>query len=312
MNELLSAGLWKRITKLAKSAKRKYAAIAYVTDDTKCLFRKGDVLVTDASDEAIKSGQTSAAVLNAAWKRKAEIFSVSGLHAKVYVFDRHAVIGSANLSKGSERLIEAALITDQATVVSAAREQIDNLKDMGDPVDEAFISRINKIPVQRRLFNSEAKNSRPVEDMVPRTWLVGLKPLGSRYDEDDVEVEGRAVAEKKVSEKDNSVFSIRFRGKSQFREEAKKGDVIIRIWTETTKGKPAHVFPHAKIVNRVEDAENDVTWLYVEDSPDAEYTTLSWKRFQRLCDQIGLPGKLSQWAHREIPHRYSDALGNLW
>lgn len=120
MNELLSSGLWPRIRKLAKIAKRKSAAVAYVTDDRYLKFGEGDVLVTDASDEAIKSGQTSASLLESALRRKATIASISGLHSKVYVFDRCAVIGSANLSRESERRTEAALLTDQPTVVSSA------------------------------------------------------------------------------------------------------------------------------------------------------------------------------------------------
>ena len=66
MSELVSAELWRRLRELAKNAKRKHAAIAYVTDDRYVIFGKGDVLVTDASDGAIKSGQTSVEVLKAA------------------------------------------------------------------------------------------------------------------------------------------------------------------------------------------------------------------------------------------------------
>ena len=43
MNELLSDGLWPRLRELAKSAKRKHAAIAYVTDDRFIKFGQGDV-----------------------------------------------------------------------------------------------------------------------------------------------------------------------------------------------------------------------------------------------------------------------------
>lgn len=43
MNKLLSIGLWPGLKQIAKSAKKKHAAIAYVTDDTKIAFGKGDV-----------------------------------------------------------------------------------------------------------------------------------------------------------------------------------------------------------------------------------------------------------------------------
>jgi adenine deaminase len=85
MNEVLSSRLWTRLRQLAKAAHRKYAAVAYVTDDRFVSFGEGEVLITDASDEAIKSGQTSASVLKAAHRRGAQVFSVAGLHSKLYV-----------------------------------------------------------------------------------------------------------------------------------------------------------------------------------------------------------------------------------
>jgi len=42
-----------RLKALAKQAKKKHAAIAYVTDGAKVRLGIGDVLVTNASDEAI-------------------------------------------------------------------------------------------------------------------------------------------------------------------------------------------------------------------------------------------------------------------
>lgn len=311
MNELLSTGLWPRIRKLAKSAKKKSAAIAYVTDDRYLKFGEGDVLVTDASDEAIKSGQTSASVLKAAYKRKATIASIPGLHAKVYVFDNVGVIGSANLSKESERRTEAALVTDQPTVVSSARSLIDSWKSKGDKVDEAFISRISKLPVKKGWSPSSGKRTRTI-DPNPRSWLVGLKPVQEKEEEQAVVEKGRAEAEKLVRQEDSSVSWIRFRGNSRFRREAKKDDVVVCIWTETTKGKPRAVYHHAPILLRKEDKANNVTWFYIEEYPDAEDKALTWKQFQKLYSQIGLPGKLSQWASREIARHHSVALHELW
>lgn len=104
MNELISTELWPRLKALAKHAKRKHAAIAYVTDDTKIRFGKNDVLVTDASDEAIKSGQTSAEVLRAAFERKAEIGDKLGLIARACSWLNHEGLFVANLDCGNLRL----------------------------------------------------------------------------------------------------------------------------------------------------------------------------------------------------------------
>lgn len=313
MNELISTELWPRLKALAKHAKRKHAAIAYVTDDTKIRFGKNDVLVTDASDEAIKSGQTSAEVLRAAFERKAEIYSVAGLHAKVYVFDKYAVIGSANLSLHSEQLVEAALLTDQPSAVSSARLFIAQLKFGAELVDESFIQRIGEIEVGPRIFNSKVKaKSKRAKDRVSRSWLVGLKPVDQKPEEQSDVEEGIAQAEKQVSHQDSSVSWIRFRGDSKFRREAQAGDVVVCIWTKDGKASPTCVYHHAPILIRQDDKDNDVTRFYVEEFPDAEQTTLTWKRFQRLFTQIGGKGKLSQWSAREIPASISDAIHDLW
>jgi len=312
MNELLSSGLWPRIRKLAKNAKRKSAAVAYVTDDRYLKFGEGDVLVTDASDEAIKSGQTSASLLKAALKRRATISSISGLHSKIYVFDRCAVIGSANLSKESERRTEAALLTDQPTIVSATRLLIEKLKTQGDNVDAEFISRISKLPVTKRKAMPSNGKQKQMDDPEPRSWLVGLKPVKEKEDEKAVVEEGLVEAEKYVSQEDSSISWIRFRGNSVFRREAKKGDVVVCIWTESGKGQPNVVFHHAPILLRQNDDTNGVTRFYVEEYPDAHETTLTWKQFQKLYSQIGMSGKPSQWASREIARHQSDALHDLW
>ena len=46
-------------------------------------LEEGDLLITDASDGAIKSGQTSASILARAKDRGADIYSLPGLHAKL-------------------------------------------------------------------------------------------------------------------------------------------------------------------------------------------------------------------------------------
>ena len=47
-------------------------------------FKKSDVLIVDASDETIASGGTSATLLAALLRRGVKLYSVTGLHAKVY------------------------------------------------------------------------------------------------------------------------------------------------------------------------------------------------------------------------------------
>src|SRR5688572_15748364 len=116
-HQILAADAWRTIRRHARRARQRKAAVAYVTQDLIGLS-KGDVLVVNASSAAVMCGETDARLLQRLSKRKVQLYHCADLHAKVLLLDRVAVIGSANMSTASRsRLIEAALLTSQATVV---------------------------------------------------------------------------------------------------------------------------------------------------------------------------------------------------
>jgi hypothetical protein len=312
MFELLSSALWPRVRKIAKSAKKKQAAVAYVTDDRFIKFGQGDSLVTDASEASIKAGQTCAKLLKRAFERGATIHSIDGLHAKLYVFDRMAVIGSSNLSKGSESLVEAAMLTDQPSAVSSVRLLIASLQSQGELVDEAFVKRICKLKVvksKRRTTGARRKSPSPKE---PRTWLIGLSPTEEKESEREAVEKGQAEAERRVSDEGNSVSWIRLRGRSKMRNEVKEGDLIVSIWSENPKRNPTAVYSHAPVLNRVDDKTTGSTILYLEDYPDAEENCIAWQQFKKLYKQVGIGNEPAKTPTREVKRQQSDALHELW
>jgi phosphatidylserine/phosphatidylglycerophosphate/cardiolipin synthase-like enzyme len=117
MQRVLSADIWNEIGKRAKTADTRKAAIAYFTKDL-VGFRAADVLVVDASSHAIRTGQTDAKLLQKLHRAGVRLFSQEGLHAKVLLLDGYSVVGSANMSASSARLIEAAVISDNAVIAS--------------------------------------------------------------------------------------------------------------------------------------------------------------------------------------------------
>jgi hypothetical protein len=72
MQRVLSTGLWKEIKAIAVAAKRRRVAVAYVTQDL-IGFKKGDVLVLDATERAIRSGETDAKLLRRLHRRGVQI-----------------------------------------------------------------------------------------------------------------------------------------------------------------------------------------------------------------------------------------------
>src|SRR5262245_18363121 len=136
MNELLSDSLWSTIKKLAKKATSKRAAVSYVTSDEFVTFGEGDLLITDASDQAIAARHTDAKTLARAFKRKAHLYSLPGLHTKVLLLGGTAVIGSANLSTTSANdLVEAAWVTDAPAAVGMATSFIQELITQAEEID---------------------------------------------------------------------------------------------------------------------------------------------------------------------------------
>jgi hypothetical protein len=148
--EFLAEGLWARIASESRSSRRRHCAIAYVTESNTVCLGSQDVLVVDASEVTIEQGGTSAAILDALFKREVRLFHHPRLHAKTYVFDQCAIVGSSNLTRHSPKLEEAAILSRDPRVVDAARRNVERLASAGEWIDEPFIERIKMIDVNRQ------------------------------------------------------------------------------------------------------------------------------------------------------------------
>lgn len=98
--ELICDTVWPALIDSWKGSPR-YIAVAYFSNDRDLSFSKTDLLIVDATDGAIKSGQTDAVALGRAFAAGARIYSCANLHAKVYVLGAKVFIGSANSSQSS-------------------------------------------------------------------------------------------------------------------------------------------------------------------------------------------------------------------
>ena len=312
MQKLISDTLWNQLRKLNAASTRKVAAVAYVSDDSILKFGKGDVLVVDASDQAIKCGETSAAVLKRFSDKGARLYSCSGLHAKIFVFDETAVIGSANVSRSSaSALIEAAVVTNQIHTVATARLFVERLSRESTLIGRAFLDRIRSLPVSRVRRGGQRRNRPTVLGKAPsRTWMINVTQLDEeRFPEEATAVAaGMKTAERRRARQTADVAWIRWTGPSRFRELAREGDTVIQIWKTDRSKPPRAVYPHAPILLR--QVESACTRFYLEEPRDG--TEMSWPAFLRLTKRIGLPGTVGPFSEREIPDDYSDALLALW
>src|SRR5262245_57157214 len=145
MQRVLSSDLWKSITVQARQARRKRAAIAYVTKDLIGL-RKGDALIVDASVYAVRNGETSAIVLSKLHGRGVAVYDCPRLHAKLLLWDDVAVIGSGNMSNSSAGgLVEAGIITDHGPTVAGVASIIEQLLAQSNRLGIKSLAALRKI-----------------------------------------------------------------------------------------------------------------------------------------------------------------------
>ncbi len=315
MIQFLTTGLWKNIAAESKRAKIKRAAIAYVTRDVPLSLGDEDTLIVNASDGAIGSGQTSAAVLRKLHKRGVRLFSYPGLHAKTIVLDRIVFTSSGNLSDSSvTNLLEAGVRTDHPDVVSSAIGFIEDLAGHSVPISERFLERISKIPVTKKGFPQGAHAGRklPKYKRDPVTWLLGVHSIGDPQDPAELKrvEKGYEKASEFLSNPKSAVSWIRYGKRYRVAKEADRKDNIVRIWSETYKGPPVMVYHHAPVL--LNQPEPDCNRIYYELFPNAEKKALPWKKFTALVKRLGLPDTISKNTSRALDSDVSGALHQLW
>ena len=302
--------LWNAITNAVKTAHCTRAAIAYVTRTLPLELKAGDVLIVDASDGAIASGQTSAAVVAALRKKGVQVYHHDGLHAKFIVADSALFASSANLSESSlSRLLEAGIETDHPNAVSGAIGLIETLAEKSTLIDAAFASRISNIKVIKHFGVGTSKaRTAPSGHRDPVTWLLGLHSIDDPTNPAELKrIEtGTNRAEHFLSNPKSSVAWIR----SGRKNKARRGDSAVTIFRNTRKANPQSVYRHSSVL-RVQ-PEPNCTRVFYEELPNAERQSLSWSQFRKLAKDVGMKDRISKDANRKLTDDISGALKDRW
>jgi len=162
--KLIIADVWRALTEEAKRNKKPaHVAVAYFSKGAADLLPlpPKSRLVVDASEAAVKGGQTHPADLRRMRRRKVDVYSVQNLHAKVFVFGRSVFIGSANVSKYSAKTLQEAVVRlNDIRIVRAARSFINDL--CLEPLGPAELKRLQKLyrPPRFVAGRSEARKKR--------------------------------------------------------------------------------------------------------------------------------------------------------
>jgi hypothetical protein len=179
--EFVFKGIWRSLTASAKSARKPaFVAVAYFGQGASKLLPlpAGSRLVVDASENAVKSGQTHPSDLKLLQKRGVVIYSYPSLHAKVYAFEGFAFVGSANASSRSSGVLTEAVVrtSDQAVVRSAEKFVRDLCRDELSPGRLDRLQKMYRPPrVPGGTKGREKVNSQKPRQTMPRLFLAQLK-----------------------------------------------------------------------------------------------------------------------------------------
>lgn len=306
---LIVENVWRELCRAWRRAPRR-VAVAYYSNDDGLTFADGDVLVVDASDAAITTGQTNAAALRRAVDQGALAFSHPDLHAKVFVLGPRAFIGSANASVNArENLIECMVATDDPISVGASENFVRSIANAGQSVDAAFLDRIAALPVSRTPSRKQT-GLRPVfRD--PRCWVIGLTEIEYPGDADAAETTTLSIKRRARDGEEVDFFWLA-PSRSRFFREAREGDSFIEIdhdgKKDSTRG--IKVWPPTRIYNVSEDKDGRRLFHYVY--PVDGQLALTWRQFLRLIMESGWKSEPSVQGNRLVPGAIAEMISRRW
>lgn len=232
---LIHGQVWTVLAKSAKSCKSPaYVAVAYFGKEASKLLPlpAASRLVVDASEHAVKSGQTCPEDLIAELRRGVRVYSVPNLHAKVYVLGRQAFIGSPNVSRTSAgQLIESLIATKELKVVADARRFVKGLcLHRLSPELLKNLAKLYRPPKGGRLkTRKQAVNRKGVIPKIPKLKIAQLERIVYSTKEQEVHEAGLRVAKSRMKRRSSmDLESFQYPGRIVY----SPNDVVIQITDE--------------------------------------------------------------------------------
>jgi hypothetical protein len=279
--------VWPKITRVVKKARHNFAAVAYLGKGASTLLplKENDVLVVDMSEGAVKSGQTNPAEIVKLLRRGVNVYSVENLHAKVFVADGRAFIGSANASsRSANNLVEAVVETTERAAVSGCKSFIKGLR--GVPVGPAYAYRMLKLYRPPRIVGGggQRKVTRKLA-VGERLWAVPLETL--KWDPEDYEAQkaGKPKARKKISDSRRFIIEEFCWDCGPFVKNVRYKDVTLQI---VESGDKRMVRPPARVIHvqryRCGQSLRAIVFLEMERHRNSKDLRIVWDRLGRQAN----------------------------
>ena len=272
----LAEGIWKEITAAVKGRRGKaFVAVPYFGKAGCSLLplEEEDTLVVNASEAAVRSGQTYPQGLRKLLNQGVRLYSLDNLHAKVYVLGSLAFIGSSNASsRSSEGLEEAVVRVRDPRVVRDAREYVQGL--CVRLLVHRDLDRLEKLYRPPRIAGSGRRATSSRSSTKPRYFIAQVEEedeIGEDY------MAALAAGEKEAKakrERKNTVLGSFVRaGKLPYRT----GDYVIQV-VEVSSGA-FWIYPVGKVIYRqvVPGRRGGLTTVHLEfpDRPRRRLHTVS-------------------------------------
>ena len=168
--------LWEELRKQSKGSKSLVAVTAFLgtRPDQVLQTPKDTLVITNLTEDTVRRGVCSARGALRLLKRHVAVLQARDLHAKIYLFDRKAVVCSANLStESTERLTEAGVLLS-GSEVAPVRKEVARIQREAVVLEESLLRRWAKSEPLRRRGKRRSKSKRK-ECPLPstgRVWLI--------------------------------------------------------------------------------------------------------------------------------------------
>lgn len=282
---LIAKDVWDNLTRAAKSSKKSaYIAVAYFGQGGADLLplKRGSVLVVDASEDSVRSGQTSPKELLRLYKKGVRIHSVRGLHAKVYVIGDELFIGSANVSRNSrDRLQEALVRTQDESVVRASKAFVKSL--MRVELGESELKRLGKMYARRARKTQGGRT--PKRGNQPRVFVSQFTSNDTPEGEEAEYQKGAKAARKHLSQSSRHQMESYHRRRG-YSWSWKRGDLLIPVEMDS-RWRPMRIYPIERVIHKRDGLKHRFFYVEAEeDAPTSRFATaqkqLSRKAIQQL------------------------------
>ncbi len=302
VNELITENIWKQLTKTVKESKIKsVVAVAYFGQKGAAMLplKSGSVLVVDASEKAVKTGQTCPEELIKLYNKGVKIFSHANLHAKMFVIGKSLYIGSTNVSGHSaSTLNEVLLKTTDKDSIQDAKEFIKSLCTVELGPDG--LDRLQEMYRPPKMTSGIGKKEERKLSDLSQYFIFKLKL--TTFSEEEHNKKGSAEADKKRIIKSRHEVE-RFKWTGNFKPTP--GDVIIQIVDD---GKTKFVSPPGIIIHirkwKKEEKEHNLCYI--------EVPTKNIKSLISVLKKLNPQEQIALNRNGSKSKEFGDKISSLW